>query len=100
MPDRFIMTKEDKHSKARFPLVVVWLLLGYLITMSIKSVLRASWVVIQYEKPIETLDDLLLTDRKIILLANTSTAILMRTDPRPGIQQLAKKVALILLSIL
>ena len=92
MPDKFIRTKEDKHSRARFPLVAAWLLLGFIITMSIKSVLRASWVIVQYEKPVETLEDLLNTDRKILMLANTSTAILLKTDPRPGIQQMAKKV--------
>ena len=92
MPDKFIMTKKEKHSRARFPLVVTWLLLGYIITMGIKSVLSASWVIVQHEKPVETLEDLLNTDRKILMLANTSTAILLKTDPRPGIQQMAKKV--------
>ena len=60
--------------------------------MSYKSLLRASLVSIQYEKPIETLEDMLVTDRKILMLANTSTEIMLRTDPRYGMQQLAKKI--------
>ena len=92
VPEKFIYSNKTPCSKARFFLVMEWLLLGYLITMSYKSLLRASLVSIQYEKPIETLEDMLVTDRKILMLANTSTEIMLRTDPRPGMQQLAKKI--------
>ena len=92
VPDEFIHSNKKPHSKARIALVTAWLLLGYLITLSYKSVLRASLISIQYEKPIETLEDLLVTNRKILLMANTSTEIMLRTDPRPGMQQLAKKI--------
>ena len=92
VPEKFIYSNKTPCSKARFFLVMEWLLLGYLITMSYKSLLRASLVSIQYEKPIETLEDMLVTDRKILMLANTSTEIMLRTDPRPGMQELAKKI--------
>ena len=92
VPNRFIWNVSSQHSRARCLLVIAWLMLGYLMTMSYKSVLLTSLVSIQYERPIETLEDLLVTDRKIIMLANTSTEIMIRTDPRPGMQQLAKKV--------
>ena len=92
VPDKFIYNNKKPCSKARIYLVVEWLLLGYLITMSYKSVLRASLVSIQYEKPIETVEDMLVTDRKILMLANTSLELMIRTDPRPSMQQLAKKI--------
>ena len=92
VPDKFIYNNKKPCSKARISLVAAWLVLGYLITMSYKSVLRASLVSIHYEKPMETLEDLLVTDRKILMMANTSTEIMMRTDPRPNMQQLAKKI--------
>ena len=72
VPDRFIYSNKKPYSKARTPLVAAWLLLGYLITMSYKSVLLASLVSIQYEKPIETLEDMLVTDKKILVMPNTS----------------------------
>ena len=92
VPDKFIYNNKKQCSIARISLVAAWLVLGYLITMSYKSVLRASLVSIHYEKPIDTLEDLLVTDRKILMMTNTSTEIMMRTDPRPGMQQLAKKI--------
>ena len=93
MPDRWLNNNIKKPcSKARIFLITEWMLLGFLITMCYKSVLLASLVSAQYEKPIDTLEDMLATDRKIIMIANTSTEILLRTDPRPGMQQLEKKV--------
>ena len=92
VPDTFLYSNNKPHSKARFPLVMAWLLFGYLITMSYKSVLKTSLVSIQYEKSIETVEDMLVTDRKILMLANTSLELMIRTDPRPGMQQLAKKI--------
>ena len=98
VPDKFIYDNKKPCSKARIYLVVEWLLLGYLITMSYKSVLRASLVSIQYEKPIETLEDMLVTDRKILGMADTATEIMLRTDPRPGMQELANKITWLPLS--
>ena len=92
MPDKFIYNNKKPSSKARISLVTEWLLLGFLINMGYKSVLRASLVSVQYEKPIETLEDMLVSDRKILMFANTSTDIMLRTDPRYGMQQLAKKI--------
>ena len=93
MPDNFIYDDKKPSSKARISLVTAWLLLGFLIVMGYKSVLLASLVSVQNEKPIETLEDMLVTDRKILMFATTSTDdVVLRTDPRYGMQQLAKKI--------
>ena len=93
MPDKWVYNTNKKPcSKARMFLVMEWMLLGFLLTLFYKSVLLASLVSVENEKPIDTLEDMLLTDRKILMQERTSTEILLRTDPRPGIQQLAKKI--------
>ena len=93
VPDKYVYNSNKKRcSKARMFLVMEWMLLGFLLTLSYKSVLLACLVSVQNEKPIETLGDLLLTDRKILMQGETTTEMLLRTDPRPGIQQLAKKI--------
>ena len=93
VPDKWVYNTNKKPcSKARMLLVMEWMLLGFLITLSYKSVLLASLISVQNEKSIDTLEDMLLTDRKILMQKRTSTEILVRTDPRPGIQQLAKKI--------
>ena len=93
MPNKLVYNINKKPcSKARFFLVMKWMLLGFLLTLSYKSVLLSCLVYVRNEKPIETLEDMLRTDRKILMQGRTTTEILMRTDPRPGIQQLAKKI--------
>ena len=99
MPDKWVYNTNKKPcSKARMLLVMEWMLLGFLITLSYKSVLLASLISVQNEKSMDTLEDMLLTDRKILMQKRTSTEILVRTDPRPGIQQLAKKITWISIS--
>ena len=56
------------------------------------SVLLSSLISVQYEKPIDTVEDLIATDRKIIVFPGTSTSSLLTTDPRKGVKQLAGKV--------
>ena len=93
MPDKFVYNTSKKPcSKARSLLVTKWMLLGFILNLCYKSVLLSCLVSVRYEKPIETLEDMLRTDRKILMQGRTTTEILMRTDPRPGIQQLAKKI--------
>ena len=93
VPGKFVNnTNDNPCSKARSFLVMEWMLLGFLLTLSYKSVLLASLVSVQSEKPIETLEDMLHTDRQILMQGLTTTEILVKTDPRPGIQQLAKKI--------
>ena len=93
VPDKFVFNTSKKPcSKARLILVTKWMLLGFILNLCYKSVLLSCLVSVRHEKPIETLEDMLHTDRKILMQGRTTTEILMKTDPRPGIQQLAKKI--------
>ena len=80
------------HSRARLTLVGTWLLSCFLLTNSYKSVLRAMMMTTEYDPTIDTLDDLLLFEVKIMLPADTGMKGLWETDPRERVQQLSKMV--------
>ena len=93
VPDKFVYNTNKKPcSKARLLLVTKWMLLGFILNLCYKSVLLSCLVSVRHEKPIETLEDMLHTDRKILMQGTTAIETMVRTDPRPGIQQLAKKI--------
>ena len=52
-------------AKARNALILKWLMVGFLLSISYKSVLLAMLVSPAYEKPIDTVQDLLNTERPI-----------------------------------
>ena len=57
---------EDKHltinsGYARNQLILVWLITGFLVTCGYKSVLLSTLVSIEYERPIDTIQDMLIT---------------------------------------
>ena len=47
---------------------------------------------VEYEKAIDTADDVLQSDRKFIAARDTSQKILLESDPRPDGKKLASKV--------
>ena len=78
-------------SNARSLLVLKWTVLAFLLTMSYKSVLRAILMKTEYDDTIESIDDMLKSDRQFMLTADTSLKELVENDPREKVQALAKK---------
>ena len=76
-------------------LVMEWMLFGFLLTISYKSVLRAMMMKHDYMKTIDTLDDML--ESKMTLMVPSDVpyfSYLLATDPRKRVKALTKKVAM------
>ena len=58
---------ERKCSKARLLLVCVWLLAGFLLTISYKSVLRSMMMTVEYEKTIDNLEDMIMSKLRAVV---------------------------------
>ena len=71
-------------------LVLKWTLVGFLLTISYKSVLRAMMMTVEYEDTIDTFEDVLLSGRKYMVTSDTAMRYLLEDDPRPNRKQLAK----------
>ena len=83
---------ERKCSRARSLLVLKWTVLGFLLTISYKSVLRAMMMKVEYENTIDTIDDMLLSERKFLVAGDTQLRYLVEGDPRMKVKQLVKQV--------
>ena len=74
-------------SKARLVLVMKWMLVGSLLTMSYKAVLRAMLISMEHELPIDTLDDVLESNMPVRFPGDTGMANMLKTDPRETVHK-------------
>ena len=88
LSDNYI--RKERSAKARLLLIVVWMIVGFLLCASYKSVLLATLVSVEYEKPINTIDDLLKTDKPIT--GYPTIGYFLSVDPRIKMKELAKKM--------
>ena len=90
---------EDKYmmkascAKARQVLVLMWVVVGSLLTISYKSVLLATLLAGEYEKPINTIADAINSGRPIAVPNNTLLRQRMTVDPRPSVRDLGSRLA-------
>ena len=77
-------------AKARQLLLAMWLLSGFILTLSYKSVLLSTLVNIGYEKPIDNVNDLLESGKSIVIPGNTIIPEYMNNDPRDSVNKVAK----------
>ena len=57
----------EPRSQARNNLILKWLFLGTLLALMYRSVLLATLVSVDYEKQIDTVEDLLVTEKPILM---------------------------------
>ena len=79
-------------AKSKKLLLIQWIVLAFLISAAYRSVLLAIIVTPAYEETIDNLDDLLLTDKQILVPSGTKTSKLLRKDPKADIRTLHEKV--------
>ena len=88
--DHYISKKSG--AKARVVLVLIWIVSGFLLSISYKSVLRSNLIHIQYENPIDSVEDLLKTDLKVFVGATGAMAKLMAGDRRQKMIEMNRRV--------
>ena len=79
-------------SNARSLIVFKWIIVGFLLTMSYKSVLRAMLMNVYYEETIDTIDDMLKSERSLMTPIDSSIPALLESDPRGKVKKLAGRV--------
>ena len=90
--------QEDKYiarrscSGARKLLIMKWMIVGFFFTMCYKSYMRAMMIKIDYEKTIDTIDDMLKSEIPIMMTNSSPTLpMLLANDPRSKMKALANK---------
>ena len=88
--DHYISKKSG--AKARVVLVLIWIVSGFLLSISYKSVLRSNMIHIQYESPIDSVEDLLQTNLQVFVDGTSSIAKLTAGDKRQRMIEMNKRV--------
>ena len=88
--DHYISKKSG--AKARVVLVLIWIVAGFLLSISYKSVLRSHMIHIQYENPIDSVEDLLKTNLQVFVGATGAMTKLMAGDQRQKMIEIKKRV--------
>ena len=78
-------------AKARELLILKWAMIGFFFTISYKSVLLSNMINIEYEKPLDTVEDILRSDKPLFIESTSGIVNLLKSDPREKIKELAKK---------
>ena len=78
-------------AKAREMLVLKWAMIGFFFTISYKSVLLSNMINIEYEKPLDTVEDVLRSDKQLFIDSTSGIGDLLKSDPREKIKELFKK---------
>ena len=96
-----VLVKKKTHniitsssSKAQLLIILIWIIFGYLLTLSYESVLRAMLMKTYYENRIDSIDDMLSTKRELLVYKDSLLYDLMASDPRPKVRNLAKRATL------
>ena len=88
MGDSYIYMKNQPRARKLF--IIIWMVLSWILSVSYMSVLLAKLVSLEYEKPIETVQDLLNSNKPIY--THPSVALILQNDVKERVRQLAKKV--------
>ena len=78
--DHYISKKSG--ARARAVLLLIWIVFGFLLTISYKSVLRSNMIHIHYESAIDSVEDLLKTDKRFFISRGSSMTKLLASDKR------------------
>ena len=73
-------------------LVLIWIVSGFLLSISYKSVLRSNMIHIQYESPIDSVEDLLQTNLQVFVDGTSAIAKLVAGDRRQKMIEMNKRV--------
>lgn len=84
--------ERNQLAKAKLIMIAEWMLLAFLLSLSYRSVLLSTIVSPGYEKPIDTIQDMLEGDRSIFVLNGTTLAKLLRQDPKEDVRKLSRRV--------
>ena len=83
---------KSSTSYARSLIVFKWMIVGFMLTISYKSVLRAMLMNIYYEETIDTIDDMLASERTFMVASDSILPVLLASEPRMKVKELAERV--------
>ena len=69
------------------------MIVGFLLTISYKSVLRAMLMKVYYDETIDSIDDMLKSERSLMTAGDSIVPNLIASDPREKVKKLAERAS-------
>ena len=79
-------------AKARELVVLKWAIMGFLLTTCYKGILLSKLINIEYEKSLDSVDDVLRSNKPVVLDGESAITHLVKSDPRDKIKEIGKRL--------
>ena len=79
-------------AKAREFLVLKWAVIGFLLTTSYKETLLSNLINIEYEKGLDSVEDVLTSNKPVVLDGASAINNLVKSDPRQEMKEIGKRL--------
>ena len=79
-------------AKARELVVLKWAMMGFLLTTSYKGILLSKLINIEYEKSLDSVDDVLRSNKPVVLDSESAIAHLVKSDPREKMKAMSQRI--------
>ena len=67
-------------------------MIGFLLTTGYKEILLSKLINIEYEKPLDSVEDVLRSKKSVVIDGTSSLGYLLRSDPRENVKELLKLI--------
>ena len=71
--------------------VLKWAIMGLILCASYKGILLSKLINIEYEKSIDSIDDVLRSQKPVAVLAASGILNLLKSDPRKKVKEIVKR---------
>ena len=79
-------------AKARELIVLKWAMIGFLLTTGYKEILLSKLINIEYEKGIDSVEDVLISNKPVVLDGTSGISNLVKSDPRKQVKEIEKRL--------
>ena len=69
-----------------------WAVIGFLLTISYKSVLLSKLITIEYEKGLDSIDDVLRSNKPVVTDGTSAITKLVKSDPRGKMKEIGERL--------
>ena len=83
--------RKQPCAKARELLVLKWSMMGFLLTMCYKQILLSTLIHIEYEKGLDSIEDVIMSNKPVTYDGTSGIASLLKNDPRDHVKEIIRR---------
>ena len=83
--------RKQPCAMARELLVLKWTMIGFLLTICYKEVLLSTLIHIEYEKGLDSIEDVIISNKPVVFDGYSGIASLLNSDPREQVKEIMRR---------